>query len=220
MRIGELAERTGVPAATIKFYLRERLLPPGVHGEGNIVHYGPVHVHRLMLIRALSETAGLSVSQIGGVLTVLSRHPDSAFRAMGATLAVTHREPKFSLANEESVERAERTVERLLTAYDWAEVTPPMYRDALVTALAAYFRLGNPDLGDVLTHWADAAAQLASADIESIVEASRNGGVDVEQAVITTLLGETVIGTLRRIAHIAAAARFQAGEGSSGTMGA
>lgn len=219
MRIGELAERTGVPAATIKFYLRERLLPPGEHGDGNVVEYGPLHVHRLMLIRALSETAGLSVAQIGEVLTVLSRHSESAFQAMGATLAATHREPKFSLASEDAVERAERAVDRLLAAYDWAEVTPPMYRDALITSLTAYFRLGNSDLGEVLTHWADAATQLASADMESIVESAADGGVDVEQTVVTTLLGETVVATLRRIAHIAASARFQADRGPSGTIG-
>jgi DNA-binding transcriptional MerR regulator len=218
MRIGELAERTGVPAATIKFYLRERLLPPGEHGEGNTVDYGREHVHRLMLIRALSETAGLSVAQIGEVLTVLSRHPESAFQALGATLAATHRDPSFSLATEGTREAAERTVDRLLADYGWAEVTPPMYRDALVTALAAYFRLGNPDLGDVLTLWADAAAQLASADMEAIAEAGRDGGVDVEQAVVATLLGETVFAALRRIAHMAASARLQAEQGPSGTM--
>ena len=69
-------------------------------GEGNTVDYGQGHVHRLMLIRALSETAGLSVAQIGEVLTVLSRHPESAFQAMGATLAATHRDPQFSLGSE------------------------------------------------------------------------------------------------------------------------
>lgn len=208
-----------MPAATIKFYLRERLLPPGEHGEGNVVDYGQAHVHRLMLIRALSETAGLSVAQIGEVLTVLSRHPESAFQAMGATLAATHRDPSFSLATEGTTAAAERTVDRLLAEYGWAEVTPPMYRDALVTALAAYFRLGNPDLGEVLTLWADAAAQLASADMEAIEASARDGGADVEQAVVTTLLGETVFAALRRIAHIAASARLQADQGSSGTMG-
>jgi DNA-binding transcriptional MerR regulator len=219
MRIGELAERTGVPAATIKFYLRERLLPPGEHGEGNTVDYGQGHVHRLMLIRALSETAGLSVAQIGEVLTVLSRHPESAFQAMGATLAATHREPQYSLGSEGTAAAAERAVDRLLAEYGWAEVTPPMYREALVTALTAYFRLGHPDLGEVLTLWADAAAQLASADMEAITEAAGEDGVDVEQAVLTMLLGETAVAALRRIAHIAASARLQADRGPSGTMG-
>jgi len=29
MRISELVERTGVPLATVKFYLRQGMLPPG-----------------------------------------------------------------------------------------------------------------------------------------------------------------------------------------------
>ena len=29
MRLAELSERSGVPTATIKYYLREGLLPPG-----------------------------------------------------------------------------------------------------------------------------------------------------------------------------------------------
>ncbi|MCH7231742.1 MerR family transcriptional regulator [Glycomyces sp. L485] len=219
MRIGELAERTGVPAATIKFYLRERLLPPGVHGEHNTVDYGQVHVHRLLLIRVLSETAGLSVAQIGEVLTVLSRHPEAAFRALGAALSATHREPKFTLASDGAIAAAERAVDRLLAEYDWAELAPPNYRDALVVALTAYFRLGNPDLGEVLNHYADAAAQLASADMEAIAVAARGKGVDVEQAVVTTILGETVFAALRRIAHVAASARTQSERGPSGTMG-
>ncbi|GAB3218834.1 MerR family transcriptional regulator [Glycomyces halotolerans] len=219
MRIGELSERTGVPAATIKYYLREQLLPPGEHLEGNVVEYGGEHVHRLLLIRALSETAGLSVAQIGEVLKVLARHPESAFRALGATLAATHRNPRFSLGSEGALRAAERTVDGLLSEYGWLEYAPPNYRDAIVTALAAYYRLGNPDPVEVLTHYADAAAQLASADMEAIAEATRPEGVDVEQAVVGTVLGETVFAALRRIAHIAASARIQSGGGTSGTMG-
>ncbi|SDE45391.1 MerR family transcriptional regulator [Glycomyces harbinensis] len=219
MRIGELSERTGVPAATIKYYLRERLLQPGEHVEGNTVEYGPGHVHRLTLIRALSETAGLSVAQIGEVLTVLARHPESGFQAMGAALAATHRDPKFSLGSEGTSEAAERTVDQLLGEYGWAEVAPPNYRDALVTALTAFYRLGNPDPQEVLGHYADAAAALASADMEAIAEATRIEGVDVEQAVVATVLGETIFAALRRIAHVAASARTQAEQGPSGTMG-
>lgn len=219
MRIGELSERTGVPSATIKYYLREQLLPAGEHGEGNIVEYGPEHLHRLILIRALSETAGLSVAQIGEVLTILARHPDSAFQALGAALAATHRDPKFSLSSESARSAAERTVDRLLGEHGWAEVAPPNYRDALVTAMTAYFRLGKPDPGEVLGRYADAATRLASADMEAIAAAAGDR-TDVEQAVVATLLGETVFAALRRIAHIAASARLQAEQGPSGTMGA
>ena len=39
MRIGELSRLSGVPVATIKYYLREGLLPPGVHSHPNQANY-------------------------------------------------------------------------------------------------------------------------------------------------------------------------------------
>jgi DNA-binding transcriptional MerR regulator len=212
MRIGELAERTGIPAATIKYYLREHLLSPGEHTEGGAVEYGAEHIHRLVLIRALSETVGLSVAEIGEVLTALTRHQEGIYQAMGAALAATHREPKFTLGGEIAAQTAANTVDQLLGEYGWAELAPPNYRDAIVTALTAYYQLGHPELGTVLDYYADAAAQLASADMEAIEAASGSAGVDVERAVAATALGSTVFEALRRIAHIAASARHQSGQ--------
>ncbi len=63
MRISELSRQSGVPVATIKFYLREGLLPDG---ERTSAHPGPVrreHVARLRLIRALLGPGGLTVAK-------------------------------------------------------------------------------------------------------------------------------------------------------------
>ncbi|MEP6649003.1 MAG: MerR family transcriptional regulator, partial [Lapillicoccus sp.] len=55
MRLAELCAATGVPAATVKYYLREGLLPPGERVSATRADYGPPHVERLRLIRALVE---------------------------------------------------------------------------------------------------------------------------------------------------------------------
>jgi len=62
MRIGELARRSGVSIPTIKYYLREGLLPPGAATAPNQASYGEEHLHRLRLIRALLDVGGLTVA--------------------------------------------------------------------------------------------------------------------------------------------------------------
>lgn len=51
-RIDELARRSGVSVDTIRFYLREELLPPAER-EGRVTRFGPEHLTRLEQIRDL-----------------------------------------------------------------------------------------------------------------------------------------------------------------------
>ena len=57
MRLAELCAATGVPSATVKYYLREGLLPAGEWVSATRAEYGPEHVERLRLIRALVDGA-------------------------------------------------------------------------------------------------------------------------------------------------------------------
>ena len=51
MKIGTLAEATGTPVETIRFYEREGLLPTAARTEGNYRIYTPHHAERLAFIR-------------------------------------------------------------------------------------------------------------------------------------------------------------------------
>ncbi len=56
LRVSELSERAGVPLATIKFYIREGLLPPpSVIAGKNVGYYPPSLIERLTLIKKLRE---------------------------------------------------------------------------------------------------------------------------------------------------------------------
>ncbi len=55
LKMSELAERSGVSAATIKHYLREGLLPEPVRTSRNMAYYPPEFVERLRLIKRLQE---------------------------------------------------------------------------------------------------------------------------------------------------------------------
>lgn len=87
MRMAELSTRSGVSIPSIKFYLREGLLPAGERTSRTQASYSDDHLKRLRLIRALAETGGLSLSRIRQVLDHLRVDPDSLHAVFGTVLA-------------------------------------------------------------------------------------------------------------------------------------
>jgi DNA-binding transcriptional MerR regulator len=75
LRMRELAEASGVPAPTIKHYLREGLLPEPVKTSRNMAYYPPEFVDRIKLIKRLQEERFLPLKAIK---TVLEEDPDRA----------------------------------------------------------------------------------------------------------------------------------------------
>jgi DNA-binding transcriptional MerR regulator len=77
MRMAEFSRVSGVPTATIKFYLREGLLHPGRRSAPNQATYGESHLRRLRLVRALREMGGLRIDTIRRVLESVdgAEHP-------------------------------------------------------------------------------------------------------------------------------------------------
>lgn len=84
MRIAELSEQTGVAVASIKYYVREGLLPPGVRAGRNTVSYADSHAQRLRLVRALREIGGLPIEVIRGVLEAVDDPERSRHSVLGA----------------------------------------------------------------------------------------------------------------------------------------
>ena len=83
MRISELSSQTGVPVATIKFYLRENLLHEGVRTAATQAQYDQTHVARLRLIRAPLGPGGLSVAAAHQVIRAIEKPPDSIHELLG-----------------------------------------------------------------------------------------------------------------------------------------
>ena len=86
MRISELSAASGVPVPTLKYYLREGLLPPGEATAVNQARYGEAHLRRLSLIRALTEIGGLPLKS---VKTVVAGIDDETF-PLHELLGVAH----------------------------------------------------------------------------------------------------------------------------------
>jgi len=83
MRISELSSQTGVPVATIKFYLRENLLHEGIRTAATQAQYDQTHVARLRLIRALLGPGGLSVAAAHQVIGAIEEPPESLHELLG-----------------------------------------------------------------------------------------------------------------------------------------
>jgi MerR family transcriptional regulator, copper efflux regulator len=69
MRIGEAADRAGVPAKTIRFWEDQRLLPAPSRTPSGYRDYGPAILERLAFIRH-AQAAGLTLEAIRQVLDI------------------------------------------------------------------------------------------------------------------------------------------------------
>jgi DNA-binding transcriptional MerR regulator len=68
LKMGELAEASGVSAGTIKHYLREGLLPEPVKTSRNMAYYPPEFVERIRLIKQLQEERFMPLKAIRRIL--------------------------------------------------------------------------------------------------------------------------------------------------------
>jgi DNA-binding transcriptional MerR regulator len=75
LRMGELADASGVSAATIKHYLREGLLPEPVKTSRNMAYYPAAFVERIRLIKQLQEERYMPLKVIR---ELLEEDPDRA----------------------------------------------------------------------------------------------------------------------------------------------
>ncbi|MFF8610108.1 MerR family transcriptional regulator [Streptomyces sp. NPDC015346] len=200
MRLSELSRTSGVPAPTIKFYLREGLLSPGVRTNTNQARYGPGHLHRLRLIRALLDIGGLSLAEIGDVLaasagsdTGLGHLPRAARQpALGTTRRDTEpRDTEDAHATDE--------VLALVQRQGWLVSPGDPAVEAAAEALAALLQLGRHDFAERLDTYAAAADTVAASDV---------GGLDrrtdparaTETLIVGNVLGERLLAALRRLA--------------------
>lgn len=87
MRISELSRVSGVPVATIKYYLREKLIPEGERTSATQATYSEHHLERLRLARALITVGGLSVSRAREVLDEFDRPHENLHEVLGAVTA-------------------------------------------------------------------------------------------------------------------------------------
>ncbi|EFL22967.1 regulatory protein, MerR [Streptomyces himastatinicus ATCC 53653] len=203
MRLAELSERSGVSTATIKYYLREGLLPPGERLTATKAEYGEEHLRRLRLVRALIQVGRMPVATAREVLKAAEDESLSQHLRLGAAVWALPHGPEPHEDAEETA-RAREEANALLDQLGWAHgrdarEDSPAYR-MLVEAIASLARLGYPhDTGHLLPY-ARLASELAVHELD-VVETYDTPGEQIEASVALTVLYEPVLLSLRRLAQ-------------------
>ncbi|MFP8886416.1 MerR family transcriptional regulator [Streptomyces mangrovi] len=221
--MSELSRRSGVPVPTIKFYLREGLLRPGLATASNQAEYDEDHLRRLRLVRALITLGGLSVAAAREVLEAVAE-PLDRYETLGVThyalsAPVSARADGKSARNAEGGERGNGSaaeVERLVERMGWNITERSPLREALAAGLRALHEVGADYGADELVPYAELAAATARLDLDQL--AGIEDRIDIaERALVLTVLMEPVLAALRRMAQENEAALRYAGEDGSNT---
>ena len=167
MRISDLSRRTGTPVGTIKFYLRERLLPPGRPAGRNQAIYTDTHVNRLRLIRAFTGVAGLDLSS---VRTLLSAIEDGRMPLTGLYKVVEAAVMTGDRGADDGPEAvaARQDVDTVVTRMGWALEPDASPRGQLVQVLAALKRLGSTCEVDFFLAYARVADDLVQGELDFV----------------------------------------------------
>lgn len=195
MKISELSSATGVPVATVKFYLREGLLASGEKSSQTQASYDESHVARLRLIRAFLEVGGLSIAAAKRVLAVM----DDESLPFGVAAGIASNALPAA-GGDGTRGRGDSDLHALIERRGWT-VDPRNPGWALAArVIDDYAALGRDDLIATLDTYADAADDIARIDLQTVVDAD---GRDqkTETVVIGTVLGDSLLAGLRRMAH-------------------
>lgn len=190
MRMSELARVSGVPVPTIKFYLRERLLPPGHATAATQAQYDETHLARLRLIRALVDVGGLPLAAVRWVLEAVDSEatPDA--------VAAAHESlPPAPPPGQVPPRRALGA----LAGLGWNVDPASSSLRRLDAALVALEEVGLEPSPERLHVYAQAALDVARADVADVPAGDPADAVQF--VVIGTLLYEPVLLALRRLAQ-------------------
>jgi DNA-binding transcriptional MerR regulator len=213
MLMAELSRSSGVPVATIKYYLREGLLPPGTATSATRAEYGEAHLRRLRLIRALLEIGEVPVAAIGKILAVVDDKSASVHVMLGAVQYELGPHPARPAEADQDWQAASREADALIADLGWTVATSAPARTLLVATLAALRRTRSAPPGPGLRAYAEAMAVLAAAEVSGLLPEDRktvgNSRVALaESAVVGMVLHERVLIALHRLAQEDASSRY------------
>ena len=199
MRIGELSKATDVPVPTIKYYLREGLLPAGELSSPNQASYGDTHVRRLRLIRALIELAQVPVATVKEILESLDSDTEALHEQIGRAHRALTPTRRLS-ATDEARTAAAAQVTGLIADRGWSVEPEAPALATLIDTVAALRSLGQDNLVAHLDTYADAVERFTQLEIDAVT-ANPTRDQLAESVVIGTILGETLIASLRLLAQ-------------------
>lgn len=210
MRIGELATATKVPLATLKYYLREGLLHPGVATAVNQAVYDDGHVQRVRLVRALLHMGHLSIADARQVIAAVDNPNLGVHDMFGvAQDALVPGEPVESPAMAAAMVEVDAFIRRHHLRVRPQAAVRRMLAEVLVAASELFGVPTGQSVG--ADGWDDLMPQLvalAEAEVGSLPDDSSRASL-MEGMVGGTVLFEVGLAAVRRMAlEHASAERF------------
>ncbi|WLQ06836.1 MerR family transcriptional regulator [Arthrobacter oryzae] len=179
MQLKELSGHTGVSAASIKYYLREGLLPAGETVHATRAQYSARHVERLGLIQALRRIVGLNIEQIRGILKMA----DDGAPRLDLLAAVQRVVLNLDSHAQAGVDIGTRAADAVVRLRNWPDY-PSDARNALNAHLELMESLNIPVTGEVLDTYSKAMDDVARVDI-----AATTAPDSVDQLILTAAVG-------------------------------
>lgn len=178
MQLKDLSERAGVSAASIKYYLREGLLPAGENIHATRSEYSDRHLSRLRLIQALRKVVDLSIEQIRSLLKLAD---GGASRL--ELLAAVQRTVLGLDAGSGSGDTSTGEVDAVVRLRNWPDV-PSDARKALNAHVALMQSLGIAVPLELLDAYSKAVDDIGSLDISATAASE-----DVNELILTAAVG-------------------------------
>ncbi|MEV0408207.1 MerR family transcriptional regulator [Actinoallomurus sp. NPDC050550] len=207
MKISELSDRSGLPVQTIKYYIREGLLPKGTATAATRAEYDGRHLDRLRLIKALREVGDLPIASVQQIVAAVDDEDiplhellGTAQYALGPGAEPHPEDPDWRAARED--------VDAVVAELGWRVLPNAPTRDLLAQAFVALRRLGLPIVLNDLRPYIEAAELIADHEVGAL-SLDEDRETAVQTAVATNVLYERVLLALRRMAQEnASALRF------------
>jgi DNA-binding transcriptional MerR regulator len=197
MLVSELAERADVPLATVKYYLREGLLPTGETTGPRRAEYDEDHLRRLRVLRMLREVGGVPVTSLRQVADALDDETLAVHDVMTLVADVITAGPTIA-ADPPSLE----IVDEVLADIGWVGVRAESMDRLRLAALVSLLNGPGP-LGasvEVLTFYAGMADHLARAEVALIDDTTERSEL-LEQMVTGSVVYGQVFELLRQLGH-------------------
>jgi DNA-binding transcriptional MerR regulator len=213
LTISELAERSRTSIASIKFYMREGILPSGDLSAKHRAFYGEAHVRRLRVIHALRNVGGLSLLTIGGICRLIDAdHGTPVIDVVSRTMdALGLRGPRKAASGRKEHATARSEVLGFLDARGIRVRRHATAVEDLAAALITLRNVIGPEVGaHDFAPYLDAMCALAERDYQANKDLFANPQTVAEAATLAVVLGivlwEPVLLLMRRIAleHVAA----------------
>jgi DNA-binding transcriptional MerR regulator len=210
MRISQLSAASGIPIPTIKYYLREGLLPQGEQTAVTRAEYGERHLRRLRLIRALLEVGRLPVASISKIIAAVEDEEMPVHQMLG-TAHYALSSPTEPRPDDEEHRAARERVNELIESLGWTVSPEAPTLDELAQILVRMDHLGMPATEQSLRYYAELLMRLVAEHEMEKIPFDGPRETAVESLVVGTVLYGKAFDVLRRLAQESESARLLGG---------